>query len=409
MTQLDIALALTGATVLAVGLYSQAIKRTPVQEPLVATLVGIAAGPALLSWLDVAEWGDPLRILEEAARLTLAVALMAVALRLRRADLKRYWRPGAWLATLGMVGMWLAATVIVWAILPVPLWLAALIGAVIAPTDPVVASAIVTGPFARDHLPEHLRATLSMESGANDGLAYGLVMLPVLLHLAPADAWSRWLLESLVVGVGAAIVLGVALGIAAARLLHWAHARGLMESYSYLSFTVALSLFTLGAATLVGAESLISVFAAGLAFDFAADTGEKHEEESVQEAISKLFTLPLFVIFGAALPFAEWLSLGWPLAALALLVLLLRRLPVLALMAPLLRPTLDWRDAAFLGWFGPLGAAAIFYAAFSARHTGEAVVWHAASALVLASIIAHGVTAAPFTRLYARGRRPAQP
>ncbi|HEX2257559.1 MAG TPA: cation:proton antiporter, partial [Afifellaceae bacterium] len=154
MSQLNIALALIGATVLAVGLYSQALKRTPVQEPLVATLAGIAAGPALSGWLEVAEWGDPLRIVEEAARLTLAVALMAVALRLSRSDLKRFWRPGALLATAGMVGMWLAATLLVWWALALPLWLSALIGAVLAPTDPVVASAIVTGPFARDHLPE---------------------------------------------------------------------------------------------------------------------------------------------------------------------------------------------------------------------------------------------------------------
>jgi sodium/hydrogen antiporter len=161
MSQLDIALALIGAMVLAVGLYSQAIKRTPVQEPLVATLVGIAAGPTLAGWLEVSQWGDPLRIVEEAARLTLAVALMAVALRLRRSDIRHFWRPGAWLATLGMVGMWLAATALLWSLLDLPLWLAALVGAVIAPTDPVVASAIVTGPFARDRLPERLRARRS--------------------------------------------------------------------------------------------------------------------------------------------------------------------------------------------------------------------------------------------------------
>ena len=210
---------------------------------------------------------------------------------------------------------------------------------------------------------------------------------------------------ALLLGVGLAILLGAGLGVAAARLLHWAHVRGLMESYSYLSFTVALSLFTLGAATLLGAESLISVFAAGLAFDFAADTGEKHEEEAVQEAISKLFTLPMFVIFGAALPWAAWAGLGWPLVALAAATLALRRIPVLALMTPLVRPTLEPRDAAFLGWFGPLGVAAMFYAAFAVRQTGEAAIWPAASALILASILAHGVSAAPLTRLYARGRR----
>jgi NhaP-type Na+/H+ or K+/H+ antiporter len=404
MNQLNVAMAVIAATILAIGLVSQAIKKTPLQEPLVAVLVGIAAGPAVAAWLDVGGWGDELRIMEEAARLTLAVALMAVALRLSRSDLKRFWRPAALLITLGMVGMWAAATALVWWILPVPLWLAALIGAAITPTDPVVASAIVTGPFAKSHLPERVRATLSLESGANDGLAYLIVMLPILLHHAPADAWSRWLSESVLVGVVVAVAIGAALGIAAARLLHWARQRNLIESYSYLSFTVALSLFTLGAAALVRSDALISVFVAGLAFDFFADTGEKHEEESVQETISKLFTLPMFVIFGAALPWADWARLGWPLLALAVLVLLARRIPVVGLLAPALAP-IGRRDAAFLAWFGPIGVAAVYYATFAVRHTGEHLIWHAVSAVVLSSIIAHGVSAAPLTRLYAGRER----
>jgi sodium/hydrogen antiporter len=105
-------------------------------------------------------------------------------------------------------------------------------------------------------------------------------------------------------------------------------------------------------------------------------------------------------------PLAAWAELGWPLLALCLLVLLLRRMPVIALLAPALGPRLDRRDVAFLAWFGPIGVAAIYYAAAALRHSGEAVVWQATSAIVLASIVAHGLSAAPLTRRYGERSDP---
>lgn len=284
-----------------------------------------------------------------------------------------------------------------------PLWTAALVGAAVTPTDPVTASAIVTGDFAKRHLPERLRAGLTLESGGNDGLAYLLLFLPVLmLAHPPGEAWERWLLDRLLVGVVVAAVLGVAIGWGAARLLHAVRARGWVENYSFLTYTVALSLFTLGATELAGADALISVFVAGLVFTVASDTGDKHEEENVQEAIAKLFTLPMFFLIGLSLPWDDWARLGWPVAAFALGLLLLRRPPVLALLGPLLRPTYGARDRAYLGWFGPVGVAAVFYASLAERETGIALAWHLGSAAVLASVLVHGITAAPLTRLYGR-------
>jgi sodium/hydrogen antiporter len=410
MGAFDISLAVIAATVLLTGVFSLPLKRTLLQEPMIAVAVGIVVGPFFLGWIDLTALEHPHEFLYEAARITLAVAVMGVALRLERSSIRRFWSPALALVTIGMVAMWGAATLLIMGVLGLPFWLAALIGAAVTPTDPVVAMAIVTGPFAEKHLPDALRSTLSLESGANDGLAYLLILLPLLmLAHPPGEAWSAWLVDTLVKGVLLAIVLGLAIGYGAARLLHWAHRAGFIESYSYLMFTVALTLFTLGMGHVIGAESLISVFVAGLAFDFWSDTGEKHDEENVQEAVSKLCTIPMLVLFGTALPIGAWVEMGWALALLAIATLLLRRPPVLALMWPLLRGTLGAREIAFLGWFGPMGVAAIFYAAFALREGQPEVVWHAVSALVFASIVVHGVTAWPFTRLYAtareRGRR----
>lgn len=405
MEQLNIALAVTGAVVFLVGLLSRPIKKSLLQEPTIAVLVGIAVGPYGLGWLDVAKWGDENSVLEQAARITLAIGLMGVALRLSATSVRAFWRPVALLLTVGMAGMWLASSALAGWLLGLPFWTALLLGAVISPTDPVVASSIVTGPFAKEHLPLRLRDTISFESGANDGLAYAFVMLPILtIGHSGGAAWGRWIVESLLIGVVAASVVGALVGYAAAKLLAFAKRHDIVEKPSLLGYTVATSLFTLGAAELLGADALISVFLAGLVFNLCTERREEHEERHIQEAVAKLFTLPMFVIFGIALPFDEWLRLGWPRLALAVLVLLLRRPPVVGAVLPGLRGALSTRDAAYLGWFGPIGIAAIYYAAYARGHAHDPLIWHAASALIFASILVHGMTAAPFTRLYAARR-----
>lgn len=252
MTQLNIALAIMGGVAVCIALLSALIKRSPVSEPALAVLVGLAVGPYGLSWLDVARWGDTFSILEQAARLTLAIGLMGVALRLQHAALKAVFKPVVLLLTFVMLGMWLVSSLLAGWLLGLSLWAALLLGAVVTPTDPVVASSIVTGKFAKKHLPLRLRDTLSAESGANDGLAYAFVMLPILmLSHSPDQAWSRWLVESVLIGIGGAALMGAVVGFAAARLLAFAEHKKLVASSSLLGYTVAFSLLTLGLAKLL--------------------------------------------------------------------------------------------------------------------------------------------------------------
>lgn len=369
--------------------------------PLRSASPSVLTGSAGSTSRNGAKWGEENAVLEQAARLTLAIGLMGVALRLKENSVKTLWRPVIFLLTFVMLGMWLASSVLAGWLFGLPLWTALLLGAVITPTDPVVASSIMTGKFAKENLPVRVRDTISFESGANDGLAYAFVMLAVLMiGQPPGVAWERWLIESLLIGVIGASIIGGAVGYIAAKLLKAAETYKIIEVSSLLGYTIAFSLFTLGAAELLGADALISVFLAGLVFNLCTERPEEHEERHIQEAVAKLFTLPMFVIFGIALPFAEWARLGWPLLALAVLVVLLRRPPVVAASLPVLRGTLKARDVAYLGWFGPIGIAAIYYATFAHGQVHDPIIWHAASALVFASILIHGVTAAPFTRLY---------
>ncbi len=114
------------------------------------------------------------------------------------------------------------------------------------PTDPVVASAIVTGGTAERNLPARLRHTISAESGFNDGLALPFVLLPVLLLMRPPEeALSHWLTHTILWEVAAGAAVGALIGYVAARALRWAEAKETMEHTSLLTVSLALSLTVL--------------------------------------------------------------------------------------------------------------------------------------------------------------------
>ena len=401
MTDLNLTLAILGGLVLLVGLPSAPIRRSLLSAPLIALMVGVLVGPSGLGLLDPAAWGKQESILEQAARLTVAISLMAIAFRVPTGYPFKSWRSLAIMLGPVMTLMWLASGLLVYFILGLPFWLAMLIGAVITPTDPVVSSTIVTGSMAEEKLPARLRNLLSGESGANDGLAYPFVFLAILmLERPPGEALMHWLTLTLLWEVGGAVVLGAALGYGAGRLLQLAEEKETIERPSYLAYTIALSLLVLGATKLAGTDGILAVFAAGIALNLAVDTETQNEEERMQESVNRFFILPVFALLGMALPWEQWLELGWKALVLVGAVLLLRRLPALLAFGPLLGSTRGWSDILFLGWFGPIGVAALFYATLSVRETGLEDVWVIGSLVICASVLVHGVTAAPLTKLY---------
>lgn len=404
MEQVNLAIAVSAGVVVLLGLFSNAIKRSPLSVPLLALGAGVAVGPAGLGWLAWEGWDQPHRILKEAARITLAISVTGIALRTPEGDIRATLRPVALLLSVGMLAMWAISSGLAWWVLGLPPVLAALLGAALTPTDPVVASSIVTGDAAEEKLPSGLRSTLSLESGANDGLGYLLVMLPLLaLTLAPSEPlWSRWLHEVVLVGILLAVAIGAALGAAVGAMLKYAAARDLIETHSFLSLTVALSLGAVAGAKLAGSDGILAAFVAGLAFNVVVRRDEDYSEENVQEAISKLFNLPVFVLLGALLPLEGWRALGGGGLALAALVLLLRRPLTLGLLWPVMGRRVVPRDKVFLGWFAPVGVAAIYYALHGKEETGREVLWHATSMVIVLSIVAHGVTATLGMWLYKR-------
>ncbi|CAN5563101.1 sodium:proton antiporter [soil metagenome] len=403
MSALNVALLIIGAVVLTVGLFSAPIKRSFLSVPLVALLAGILLSPVVFGVLDPAEWGDRTIILEQAARLTIAISLMEVALRLPKGYPFTNWRPLLFMLGPVMVLMFVVSGLIAYALLGVSFWAAMLIGAIVTPTDPVVHSSIVQGEVAEDNLPTRLRHLLSGESGANDGLAYPFVFLAILMiQEPPGQAILQWLTRIILWEVLGAVVLGAAIGYVAGKALEWARRHGEIRNPSFLAYSIALALTALGSTRLVGTDGILAVFAAGIALNMAISTSTEEQEDQIDESVNRFFVLPIFVLLGLSLPWGAWADLGWKGPVLVVLVLLLRRPPWVLLLSGRVPRIQGRQDGLFAGWFGPIGVAALYYATLSEHTVGLEEAWVVGSLVVSTSVLVHGVSAAPLTRFYGR-------
>jgi len=390
-------MALAALTVVGLGLTSGLLQKLPLSRPLLALAIGVAAGPVGPGWIRLEYWGDPHLILKEAARVTLAISVMGVALRIPAQDLARLRRPLLFPLGPGLLLMWAVSSGLAWLVFGLAPLMALAVGAAITPTDPVVAASIVTGKVAKSSLPRDTRTILSTECGANDGLAYLLVLLPLLLLTEGTEAGlSHFLSHTIPLGVLLAVAIGAALGGATAIILRVGDRRGWVAESSILGMTVALSLLAGSAAHAVGSDGILASFAAGIAFNALVD----RKAENVQEAVSKLFTLPVFVLTGALLPWSAWTAQGWALGLFALAILTLRRPLTLLVLAPFMG--VKRRDAVFFGWFGPVGVAAIYYALHAQEMLHDPRTWTITSAAVTASVLLHGVTTSAGVFLYGR-------
>ena len=391
-------LAVVGLLGVTVATMSAKMRSLPISEPLLGLAAGIVLGPHGIGALAIPTLAAEQTVLHEASRMLLAISVMAVALRYPFDEIRRHGRSMLILLLIVLPAMALVSAGLGWAILGMPIAAAALFGAAISPTDPVLSSTVVTGKAAERDLPARDRQLLSVESGSNDGLALPLVLvaLAVAGPLTPGGA----LVESMR-QVGGGVALGAVIGWLGGRALRRGAKHGATASAPALFFTVVLALGILGTAGLLGVDGVLAVFVGGIAFNLASTGRERVSEVPIDEAINRYAVLPLFVLFGAALPFEQWLELGWQGVVVVFAVLALRRIPIVLLM----RTPLNLRmpDALYLGWFGPVGVAALFYLTLEAERFGANEKVLAAGSFVLAgSTIAFGVTGVLGRELYRR-------
>ncbi|OCF31244.1 Na+/H+ exchanger AnNHA1 [Kwoniella heveanensis BCC8398] len=418
-----------GGFVVIFGMLSLFIKeKLYLGEAPIATVTGIIIGPHCLKLFDPTGWANGHEeitdeITLEVTRVVIAISVFAVGVELPKAYMKRHWRSLAFLLGPVMIWGWMISALLIWALIPGLNFLASLvIAAGVTPTDPILAQSVIGGKFADKHVPAHIRHLLSCESGCNDGAAFPFlyIALYLLLDRSPGHAVGEWFYMTWAYEIVLGCVIGGLLGFVARKFMKYAERKRLIDRQSYVAQYVSLAVLSMGGTALLGSDDLLSAFACGTAFAWDGFFNKATEDAVFSNVIDLLFNCAAFIYIGALIPFQEWnvpdVSLRvWRLVVLAILVLIVRRLPVIVGLYKFIPDIKTFREATFTGWFGPMGVGAVFISTLAKTSLPEGaaekdtaavdrlreVIMPITTFLVLSSIVTHGLSI-PFFSL---GRR----
>jgi NhaP-type Na+/H+ or K+/H+ antiporter len=373
-----------------------------------ASLIYLGLGVAAAIAIDVADlpWVDPVqdaRLLNHLTEIAIIVALFSAGLKLDRPITWRAWSTTARLLLVAMPLTIAAIAVLGGTLLGLSTAAAVLLGASLAPTDPVLAGDIGVGPPGDEdeHEPNF---ALTSEAGLNDGTAFPFVLAGILLATEGGAGWvGEWLAIDVLYKIAAGLLIGAGVGFVAAWSVKLLRDRELLAPSFDQYHALATVLVIYGAAETLSAYGFLAAFAGGIAFRrYEMDhdvNGRVHEGAELAE---KLLELSVILLLGSLLTFGGLGAPGWQGWLLAALVLVAVR--PLACVVALLGSKLDRpQEKTFVAWFGVRGVGSLFYAAVivqsGALAAGEQdlVVW-TIIACVLLSVVVHGVTAGPSLR-----------
>jgi sodium/hydrogen antiporter len=395
MLELETAFGLIAGVLVVSALAAGLVERAPLSFPMLFLGLGFLIGDRGLQLISI---GLDNNVLQVVAVVALALVLFLDAVNLELTELRRDWLvpvlvlgPG----TLLVIGLLAGLGTL---LLDLPVVLALLLGTILASTDPVVLRDVL-----RDRrIPRSVRRTLSVEAGTND-----IVVLPILLVLiaiAHADLGGvgDWL-----VFVAQLFVLGPAAGFAVGAAGSWVMGRvdqrfQIRREYQSL-YGIGLVLGSFVAGQAVGGDGFLAAFAAGLAVtvvnqtlcDCFLDFGQ---------VIAEMTMLLAFVLFGALLSTLLADVPLLPTLLLAMLAIFVIRPVAVLLVLRLGRAGLSRYARQFIAWFGPRGLNSLLFALLVVEEgvRGGEELFAVIGVVVLVSVVAHGVTATPFSSWYAR-------
>ncbi|KXJ88848.1 Cation/H+ exchanger [Microdochium bolleyi] len=392
VNDLNVVVAVLGGFMALYGLIAVKIKTAwYLGEALPAMVVGILLGPYLGDLLNATRWATPPapNQLDEIAlgvmRIMIAIQLVIVGYQLPPRYVYLRAREMAVCLVPVMLLMWICTSACILVTIPdLPPLSVLVIGACVTSTDPILSQAVAKGAFAERYVARRLREQISAEAGANDGFASPFLMLAINLMTRPGGdgdggsqgvgvAVGNWVIGTLVYFVLLAAAFGAIAGTVARYGVAFALRRKWINAEGYLLFPTALGLLIVGLCGAVGTSDLLACFAAGCALNwdgrFLAESVRRHDE--VNSSVDATLNLGGFMYIGTVLPWHEFHSPGitYPrLFAMSALVLLLRRIPALLLCYRAMpRAVRTWREALFVGYFGPIGVGAVYYLQ-STRH-----------------------------------------
>ncbi len=383
------------AGIILFALFAKRLESTVITPPLVFAAFGLVVGDSVLGLADLTFENA---FIHGLAEITLILVLFSDAARI---DLRLLRRDHNLPLRMLLIGMPLTIAFGAAAALALPLgfslWEAALVAAILAPTDAALGQSVVLSRF----VPERIRQTLNVESGLNDGIALPFVLVFAFLAGATGEGTSEqgWLLfgaKQIVLGP----LAGIAIGLAGAWLIDEAAKREWTTPAYEGAAILGLAFLAFSGAELIGGNGFIAAFVGGLVFGNYV-RGRCDFIFEFAEAEGNFLVLLTFLIFGAAILPTAFGEIDGAMFVYAVLSLTLIRMIPIAI--SLIGSGVSATTVAFLGWFGPRGLASILFALFVL----EAVPVRAGDDIALItiltvamSIVLHGVSAAPLSRLY---------
>ncbi len=394
--ELDIAvLAVVSACILIWGLVSARLERWDISAPIAFVLLGLAVthGPTALihvnlhstAILSVAEVTLALVLFADASRVNIRALRADVALpaRLLGIGLPLTIGAGAGVAALLFGGS--------------GIWVAAAIGAIVAPTDAALGASIMSD----ERVPSGVRRLLNMESGLNDGIATPFVNL-FIAGAVSAEGVSGLHPGSAALELLGGAALGLGVGALGALLLILAQRHGWSEAGFRPLTVLALALFAYATSVVAGTNGFIAAFVGGMAFG-AVDRRDDETDLRFTEQGGTLLSLLVWFMFGAVMLGPGLADVGWRQVVFALLALTVLRMVPVAL--ALVGSGLDRATVAFVGWFGPRGLASVVFgliAVDSLAPEESKVVLGTVTLTVALSVLLHGISASPLAARYGR-------
>lgn len=373
-----------GVVLLIAVLVSGLAHRTILSTAVIFLVAGYLLNSDVLGIVSVTP-EDP--VLEEFVELALFAVLFTDGMLLGFRDLRTSWRLPGRALLLGMPLTFLLLTLFAYFLFDLTWAESLLIGAVLSPTDPVFASALV----GRQEVPLRLRRMLNVESGVNDGLALPVVVVMLTVIGGGAIHYDELLLE-----VALGIVIGVAVPFIAVRLERTRFFSAELVYEPINTFAIGLLVFAI--ADLTHANPFLAAFAAGITVSTIAPRF-RDAFHHFGELIAELLKLAALFLFGALITFSFVTDIGWRGLLFALLMLAVARPAVILLV--LVHSGLTWREKIAAMWFGPKGFASVAYGLLILGTAvpnadfvlnDRAFIFHVIAVAIVISIVAHSST-----------------
>jgi len=403
--------------------------RLHLSEPPIALLVGIILGPRVLNWLNPNEsggggwgWGDD--VIQETTRVILGIQVFTIGVELPKYYASRHWRSVGMLLGPVMTFGWLISALFVWLLFKTDAATALTVAACLTPTDPVLASSILSNSQFSDRVPKRIKDMLSAESGCNDGVSFPFLYIGI-YALITSDAGSAikdYFLLTILWQCTFGIFIGFVIGTIFNRVLRFCENRDYVDGAGMTVFYLLAALLCVGVGSTLGSDDFLVAFSAGYGFARDGWFRKKTHEAHLPNVIDLLLNSAMFVYLGTIIPWQTFEPTAVApnitpgrLVAFVLLVLAFRRIPIVLALYKWTPDIRTFREALFCGHFGPMGLGGLFLAIearamletessiplprpppfekpYSRRDQAIELIWPIVCCTVVASTLVHGLS-----------------